>query len=315
MKEYGMKRILLLTFGLVMFSSLFVACEFEKEPTYMVQVSATEGGTIEGQNGKYKESEWVEFRAVPEKGYFFAQWSDGKNDNPRKFLIYEDVTIIAQFKEITTVDLGLKSGTLWATCNIGAANPWDRGHFYAWGETETKKSWDRYSNWDTYKYVSYSMTSSMTLTKYNDSDALIVLEQIDDAATTVYGSNYLTPTVTDWAELCSQCYWVWNSNYNNQNVCGYVVFMAKSDGDKGAIVHKYDTPSNSYSLTDTHIFLPVAGENGGYKVGEIGMYWSSSRSEDNLSEAYCCFFYDYNLFPKHQGLRDEGGSIRAIRRK
>ena len=33
-----------------------------------------------------------------------------------------------------TVDLGLPSGTLWATCNLGAATPEAAGNYYAWGE-------------------------------------------------------------------------------------------------------------------------------------------------------------------------------------
>ena len=36
------------------------------------------------------------------------------------------------------VDLGLPSGTLWATCNIGADSPYDYGDYYAWGETNPK---------------------------------------------------------------------------------------------------------------------------------------------------------------------------------
>ena len=34
------------------------------------------------------------------------------------------------------VDLGLPSGTKWATCNVGAKNPWEYGGYYAWGETK-----------------------------------------------------------------------------------------------------------------------------------------------------------------------------------
>ena len=34
------------------------------------------------------------------------------------------------------VDLGLPSGTLWATCNVGATSPEQRGLYFAWGETE-----------------------------------------------------------------------------------------------------------------------------------------------------------------------------------
>ena len=34
------------------------------------------------------------------------------------------------------VDLGLPSGTLWATCNVGANSPEEFGDYFAWGETE-----------------------------------------------------------------------------------------------------------------------------------------------------------------------------------
>jgi hypothetical protein len=63
------------------------------------------------------------------------------------------------------VDLGLPSGTLWATCNVGANSPEEFGDFFCWGETDGKKDWYEYS---TYKYC---MGSHLTLTKYcNNSD-------------------------------------------------------------------------------------------------------------------------------------------------
>ena len=37
------------------------------------------------------------------------------------------------------VDLGLPSGTKWASCNVGASHPWEYGGYYAWGETEEKE--------------------------------------------------------------------------------------------------------------------------------------------------------------------------------
>ena len=40
------------------------------------------------------------------------------------------------------VDLGLTSGTLWATTNIGAANPQDYGWYFAWAETYPKERYD-----------------------------------------------------------------------------------------------------------------------------------------------------------------------------
>lgn len=46
------------------------------------------------------------------------------------------------------VDLGLPSGVLWGSCNLGATKPEDGGNRYAWGETKPKRTFTR-SN---YKY-------------------------------------------------------------------------------------------------------------------------------------------------------------------
>ena len=47
------------------------------------------------------------------------------------------------------VDLGLPSGTLWATCNVGADSIGDYGDRFAWGETSPKEAY----NWQNYKYA------------------------------------------------------------------------------------------------------------------------------------------------------------------
>ena len=36
------------------------------------------------------------------------------------------------------IDLGLPSGTMWATCNVGADNPENYGDYFAWAETQSK---------------------------------------------------------------------------------------------------------------------------------------------------------------------------------
>lgn len=100
------------------------------------------------------------------------------------------------------VDLGLPSGTLWATKNVGVGY---YGYSYAWGETAPKSSY----KWSTYKY---SAGGSMDLTKYvgfdysyygyNDfADGLTVLLPEDDAATVNWGDEWCTPTYEQWAEL------------------------------------------------------------------------------------------------------------------
>lgn len=107
----------------------------------------------------------------------------------------------------TWIDLGLPSGLLWATTNIGAENPEDYGNYYAWGETETKETYD----WGTYRYCNGSET---TLTKYcNDesygldgfTDTLTILEASDDAATANWGSSWRIPTQSEINELVNNC--------------------------------------------------------------------------------------------------------------
>ena len=54
------------------------------------------------------------------------------------------------------VNLGLPSGTLWATCNVGASSPYESGSYFAWGETETKDiyTWENYKFWNTSEKIS-----------------------------------------------------------------------------------------------------------------------------------------------------------------
>ena len=50
------------------------------------------------------------------------------------------------------VDLGLPSGTLWATCNVGANAPEQYGDYFAWGETTPKDVYD-YNNYKWWTWV------------------------------------------------------------------------------------------------------------------------------------------------------------------
>jgi len=153
------------------------------------------------------------------------------------------------------VDLGLPSGTLWAYTNIGANNPEDNGNYYAWGETETKETYD----WTTYQYCDGSET---TLTKYcydesygldGYTDSLTTLEAADDPASVSWGGNWRMPTQTEMNELLDNCTQVWTTQ----------------NGVNGRLF----TGPNGNS-----IFLPAAGGRDGsepYYAGD-GFYWSSS---------------------------------------
>lgn len=115
------------------------------------------------------------------------------------------------------VDLGLPSGLLWATTNIGADIPEQVGSYFSWGETASKSVY----NWGTYKYANGSQN---TLTKYcNDGsygnvDYKDVLDSNDDAATVNWGSPWRTPTLSETQELISNCTWKLTSQ---NGVSGY----------------------------------------------------------------------------------------------
>ena len=158
------------------------------------------------------------------------------------------------------VDLGLPSGTLWATCNVGADIPEDYGDYFAWGETETKAVYD----WSTYKYSNGLYGGSCQLTKYCNNpfhgyngytDTLTVLQPTDDAATANWGLGWRTPTVEEWREL----------EQNTTNT------FALQNGVEGRLF----TATNGNSL-----FLPAPDLLGRscHDVAETygGVYWSSS---------------------------------------
>lgn len=120
------------------------------------------------------------------------------------------------------VDLGLPSGNLWATCNMGASHFTEPGDYYSWGELSTKY---RYI-WDTYKFYD----SSRGIIKYNDSDGLTVLEPEDDVAYIKWGGNWQIPTPEDWQELYNHTrqyrvsedglvYDIFRSEHNSRELC------------------------------------------------------------------------------------------------
>jgi hypothetical protein len=150
------------------------------------------------------------------------------------------------------VDLGLPSGLLWATCNVGAESPEDYGDYFAWGETSPK------SDYDTYKYYSSStdeLTKYCTDSDYGLTDTKTTLDLIDDAARVNLGGSWRMPTSAEQDELREKCTWTWTT----------------LNGIKG---YKVTSKSNGNS-----IFLPAAGYRDGtdvYSVGSLGDYWSSS---------------------------------------
>ncbi len=102
------------------------------------------------------------------------------------------------------VDLGLASGLLWAKYNMGTTEPTDRGNYYAWGETSTKKKYNG-SSYKHFKTDDYDNVKKIY--KYNEGDGKEVLDLEDDAARANLGVGYRIPTKADWEELLDDCKW------------------------------------------------------------------------------------------------------------
>ena len=154
------------------------------------------------------------------------------------------------------VDLGLPSGLMWRKYNVGANSEYEKGNYYAWGETVTKQKYDI----TTYKWGEL-IGETTYYTKYNETDKLTLLQPEDDAATANLGENYRTPTKEDWQELVEECTW-WvatKKNKYNKTVIDY---------------WKVVGPNGNF------IILPSTGSyNGDEWYDETSAYQSASRIE------------------------------------
>ena len=184
------------------------------------------------------------------------------------------------------IDLGLS--VKWASCNVGATEPWEYGGFYAWGETEEKSNYE----WSTYEYCNgsnTSMTKYCTDSFYGTVDNKTTLEPEDDVAHVKWGGSWRMPTTSEQYELLNNCTWTWTT-LNGVN--GYRV-----------------TGPNGNS-----IFLPAAGYRDGtgvYYQGAYGYYWSSSlRNYYSFSACLLCFNNCYNFSEDYS--RYYGRSVRPV---
>ena len=192
------------------------------------------------------------------------------------------------------VDLGLPSGTLWATMNVGADSPEDYGDYFAWGETQPK---DEY-NWSTYKWCN---GRSNTLTKYctQSSDGTVdnkkTLDLADDAANANWGGDWRMPTKTEQNELRNTSYTT--CTWTTQNgVKGYKV-ISKKNGNS--------------------IFLPAAGYRSRSSLiyaGSNGVYWSSLLNTGYSDNAFILDLDWRGVYSNYYG-RTLGLSVRPVMAK
>lgn len=185
------------------------------------------------------------------------------------------------------VDLGLPSGTLWATCNVGANSPEEIGAYFAWGETKPQAN-KAYSE-ESYSYKYCAKTTGMDelcelekITKHYGDGRHLLPEY--DAATATWGSGWRMPTNTELKELTDNCTATWTTK----------------NGVKGCLF----TASNGKS-----IFLPAAGVRwlGSTDYTDCCYYWASDYDWYGAMYLWLDDCYDYHI-PEYVGM-----TVRPVR--
>ena len=195
------------------------------------------------------------------------------------------------------VDLGLPSGTLWATMNIGANSPEEYGDYFAWGETQPKVEY----SWDTYEwgivddpdgdgdglfFTKYCTSSSFGYNGFTDGKT--ELDPEDDAATVNWGSEWRMPSSDQIQELIDNCTIEWTTK----------------NGVNGRLF--------TSNINGASLFLPAAGHF--YYETHFGesYYWSRSLGVYDCNSK-CIDMNYYGNMCLIENNRCLGISVRAVR--
>lgn len=161
------------------------------------------------------------------------------------------------------VDLGLPSGTLWMSMNVGATGLYDEGSSFKWGELYPSTASDPY-RWG----------SSSPYSKYNSTDKKVYLDLEDDVLAVNSGTSatpgyiYAIPTIEECREL-------YNSNY------------VTSDTDKTANITVFTSRVNGNSI----IFPGREGVTVGKAQEPYFGVWTNERNQNYI--AYANSFQTY----------------------
>ena len=179
------------------------------------------------------------------------------------------------------VDLGLPSGTKWATRNVGATKTSERGWFFAFGETTTRKNYYEYT-WKHYKHNGKNLDNIAGNATY-------------DAATVNMGDGWQMPSMEQWKELRDNCIW----EYTVQ------------DGVLGSLLVS--------KINANFIFLPVTGytldDTGQLKNAKWnGAYWSCTEHHTAATPEgrACTYIFNYELETIGSSMKCSAHVVRGV---
>ena len=204
------------------------------------------------------------------------------------------------------VNLGLPSGTLWATCNVGANSPEEYGDYFAWGETQPKEMY----NWPSYQWMMEGEGDWTHINKYTfadnqksgcwyDGDTFVgdgkkELDPEDDAATANWGGKWQMPSRDQCEEL--------------MNTANTTTEWTTQGGVSGL---KVTSKTNGNS-----IFLPAVGSKSAGYVGDAGnkgFYWSRMLYT-NFSDYGFSMLVSASSFSMTGISRSDGHAVRPVKK-
>ena len=180
------------------------------------------------------------------------------------------------------IDLGLPSGTKWASWNVGASKPEEYGGYYAWGETEEKN----YYYWDTYIHCDGSSSTCHELGRD-------IAGTKHDVAHMKWGGDWRMPTLVQFKELLANC----------------LQEKTTLNGVKGFKL--------TSKLNGNSIFLPAAGlrrKDDIDHAGSYGEFWLSSQDPSVPDYAYSFRFRSGYAYRRYDGRRSDGITVRPVSR-
>lgn len=223
-------------------------------------------GTMPEVKTEHGKSITLPANTFTREGYTFIGWNTASNGDGKQYADKSTITVVSgmqlyaqwtQERNVKThngrvyVDLGLPSGTKWATMNVGAISPEDYGDYFAWGEVYVKQI---YSS-DNYFYDGTGSQFSLAY----------------DAANANWGGDWRMPTREEQVELSNTNYTTWTWTTQN-GVKGYKV-TSKVNGNSIFL------PAAGYR----------DNSDLGY-AGSCGDYWRGSLGANYPDNAYSLYF-------------------------
>lgn len=204
---------------------------------------------------------------------------------------------------IEAVDLGLS--VLWANANIGANGIYEKGDYYAWGESATKSSYTLDNYFDYYIEVKDGGYVHRGFKQFNKA-GLSLLGTDYDTAHNIMGGNWRMPTSDEYNELITKCE-LTATNLKNEN-------GNPLKDEEGNIVLSY---VEVVGPNGNKIIFPSGGRKEADEyIKREGFYWTANmfNRESDMENAMAACLGSYMRGPMALNKRNKGlgFNIRAV---